>query len=67
MNTALKILGIVVGAFLVLGFAFIEPAKNLGEGGWVLTLAGVVIVTIVAYVLIRKVVRLARKGDQTRA
>lgn len=34
--TMLKVVGVLVGAFLLLGLGFIEPSKNLPETGRVL-------------------------------
>ncbi len=64
--TSLKIIGIIVAAWLVLGFGFIQPAQQLAQGphpgaAAPLTLAGVVVVGSAAYLLIRQVVR-AGKG-----
>jgi hypothetical protein len=61
-----KILGILAVAWIVLGVAFIEPSKQLALGphpgaAAPLTLAGVVIVGVPAYLLIRRVVRASRE------
>lgn len=61
----LKILGIVAGAWLVLGIAFIGPAQALAHGphpgaAAPLTLAGVVVVGWPTYLLIRRVLRTRR-------
>jgi hypothetical protein len=63
--TALRIIGIVVGAWVVLGLAFIGPAQQLAHGphpgaAAPLTLAGVVVVGVPAYLLIRRIVRQGR-------
>ncbi len=68
---ALKIVGIVVGAWLVLGFAFIQPANTLAHGDHpgaapILTLAGVVVVGWSAYLLIRQTVRAHRRREARR-
>jgi hypothetical protein len=62
---ALKVIGILAVAWIVLGVAFIEPSKQLALGphpgaAAPLTLAGVVLVGVPAYLLIRKVIRSAR-------
>lgn len=63
---ALKIAGIIIGAWLVLGLAFIEPSKQLANSAHPgaaapLTLTGVALVGTGAYVLIRRTIRQGRK------
>jgi len=58
---ALKSCGIVLVAFLILGFGFIEPAKRVGEP-WsvVLILAGVAVCGMGAIISIRRMLRASR-------
>jgi hypothetical protein len=63
-----KILGILAVAWIVLGVAFIEPSKQLALGphpgaAAPLTLAGVVLVGVPAYLLVRRVVKRSRRED----
>lgn len=62
--TTLKVIGILVGAWVVLGVAFIGPAQQMPRGaGAAFTLAGVVAVGIGAYFAIRRVVKRSRRED----
>lgn len=57
--TVIKIVGIALGAFLLLGIAFIEPTKNMQDQGLrelIITGGGIVCGTLAA-VAIRKVTR----------
>lgn len=62
--TALKIVGVIVGAWLVLGFLVIGPAQNSmpkGPGGAYI-LGGLAVVLAAAGFLIRRIVRNARRS-----
>jgi hypothetical protein len=63
--TMLKIAGIVAGAWLVLSFAFIGPSQQLPDGAnAALTLAGVVVVGVPAYLLVRRVIRQGKRVNR---
>lgn len=57
----MKVLGILIGAFLLMGFVFIEPARNW-DGGlrnlW--ALFGAIVCITLAWYGIRRVVREGR-------
>lgn len=64
--TAVKVVAVLVGAFLVLGVVFVEPARNLSTGphpgaAAPLVLFGLLVVGVGAWLLIRRVIREARR------
>lgn len=58
----LKVLGVLVGAFLLLGLGFIEPTRNVDEGlrGLIITV-GVLICGVIAAYGVRYVLRQRRE------
>lgn len=59
---ALKVVAVLIGAFLLLGFGFIEPAKQAPQYQAVIILLGVAACSFAAYMAIRAVIRADRQA-----